>query len=123
MGNKPNRIKKMKNKALRRFSQVSLNTEKASTMSKMSSIKPFNFSNAKMMIQNFKKEVEHVHLKNKPHHHKRTTPGSVDADNPMTKTGHETIDKTMKNWQKKATQKSSDLSKKYFDNSSFRKAA
>ncbi|MCH9621605.1 MAG: hypothetical protein S4CHLAM20_10290 [Chlamydiia bacterium] len=124
MGNKPNRLKKLKNKALRKFSQIDVKKDKYknTTFQRIYDIKPFNAQNAKEMLKDFKKQVEHVHLKNKPHHHKRTTPGSMDAENPYTKTGHENMNKTMKTWQKGSTQKSSDLSKKYFK-TTWKKAA
>jgi len=115
----------MKNKALRKFSQIDVSKDKSmpKVVQRIENIRPFNFNNAKMMIQSFKKEVEHIHLKHKPHHHKRTSPGSLDSDNPHTMTGHENMDKTMRVWKKAAAQKSSDLSKKYFKRDSWKKAA
>ena len=125
MGNKPNRIKKMKNKALRKFSQIDVSkpSKTAMTWNKIASLKPFNHNNAKEMLRNYKQEIEHVHLKNKPHHHKRTTPGALDAENPHTLTGHENNHRMKKTWQKGCTQKSADLSKKYFKRNNWKKAA
>jgi hypothetical protein len=119
MSNKPHRNKKIMKKALRKAAQV--DTLKKSTATKgtpvnLFQLKPFNPETARDMLHSWKTEVEHIHLKNKPHHHKRTTPGSVDAENPLTISGHSINDKSMKTHQKTDIQKSNDLARKFLRN-------
>ncbi|MCH9617817.1 MAG: hypothetical protein SP4CHLAM5_11600 [Chlamydiia bacterium] len=114
MGNKPHRNKKLMKKALRKAAQI--DTSKKNSPKKyhhLFDLKPFHQNTAKEMLYNWKKEVEHIHLKNKPHHHKRTTPGSVDAENPLTISGHSINDKTMKTGLKTDIQKAADMGRKY----------
>jgi len=125
MGNKPHRNKKLQLKALRKFSHLNskeVTSPSLKTIKTVFSLKPFNQTNAKEMLKFFKSEVEHIHLKIKPHHHKRTTPGSVDPEKPQTITGHHNQDKMMKIFHKGDLVKSADLAKKYF-RASWKKAA
>lgn len=125
MGNKPHRIKKLQQKALRKAAQldVSKNRNKEAYKAHMvSNLKPFNMTTAKEMLMFFKKDIQHIHLKHKPHHSKRTTPGSVDAENPQVMTGHDIHDRSMKKWHAGDTQKSADFGRKHFQQS-WKKAA
>jgi hypothetical protein len=126
MGNKPHRTKKIQMKALRQFSQIDISTKKDKEAIKVDSsckfLKSFHKKIAIEMLRDWKKTVEHVHLKNKPHHSKRTTPGSVDAQNPEVITGNHNIDKRTKLFHKGDIVKSADLGRKYLRNS-YKKAA
>lgn len=125
MSGKPHRIKKLQQKELRKAAQVE--TSKKNRYTKKDSenlfdLKPFHLEKAKDMLYSWKKEVEHIHLKNKPHHHKRTTPGSVDAENPLTISGHSINNKFMKKEKKSDIQKASDIGRKYLHNN-YKRAA
>ena len=115
MGNKPHKIKHLQNKALRKFTQIDESASAAvkKTHEMKSSIKNVNTKNAEIMVKDFKKTNEHKHLKQKPHHHKRTTPGSVDAENPKVITGHEIKDKDLKKSNKASTQKEEALKRTF----------
>lgn len=126
MGNKPHRLKKMKMKALRKFSKIDVSKkathETIKTHNNMLLLKPFNKKTASEMLKAYKKTIEHIHLKNKPHHHKRTTPGTVDEEAPQTIIRHHNIDKSMKKWHKGDIQKSAEIGRKFI-HSSWKKAA
>lgn len=98
MSNKPHKLKHLKNKALRKFTQIDPNEseETQKIHNQKSSIKPVNHENSKERLRDFKKEGEEHYKKTKPHHSKRTTPGSVDPENPQIVTGHEIGDKDIK---------------------------
>lgn len=110
---KPHRMKKLSKKAQRRASNTHSSYEGKEMDYNTYSLKPFHAETAKEILLYWKKEREHMHLKIKPHHHKRTTPGSVDAENPLTISGHSIDDKSMKTKKKRNTQKSFDQNQKY----------
>ena len=110
---KPHRMKKLAEKAQRQASTRPSGYAEGETSYTSFSLKPFHAETAKEMLLYWKKEQEHFHLKIKPHHHKRTTPGSVDAENPLTISGHSIADKTMRTKNKGTTQKSCDQNRKY----------
>ncbi|MCH9811877.1 hypothetical protein K0U07_03825 [bacterium] len=114
---KPHRMKKLTKKAMRKASNTTSSSYENHSYYNSFSIKPFNKERAKEMLRSWKKDQEHMHLKIKPHHHKRTTPGSVDAENPLTVSGHSIDDKTMRTKTKRNTQKSLDLARKEQRNS------
>lgn len=87
------------------------------------SIWAFNHNLAKQMLADWKNVVEHVHLKNKPHHGKRTSPGSVDVENPKLITGHHNFDETMKNVNKGNSVKNARTAGKIDKRNSRKKAA
>ena len=105
---KPHRLKKLTKKAVRQARVTTNNYSESENYHNYLSLKPFNYQMAKEMILSWKKEREHMHLKIKPHHHKRTTPGSLDAENPLTISGHSIDNKTIKTKNKRNTQKSLD---------------
>jgi hypothetical protein len=126
MGNKPHRVKKLQMKALRQFSQIDISKKSDKEAVKIDSsckfLKSFNKANAIVMLRDWKKTVEHVHLKNKPHHSKRSTPGSVDEQNPEVISNYKNKSKAIKIFHKGDIVKSNDLGRKYLK-SNFKKAA
>ncbi len=117
MGNKPHRVKKMQQKALKKFSQVDLarnQNNKTVTITQVADLKPFNAGLAKETLSLFKKDITHIYLTHKPHASKRTTPGDVDKQVPRIMNSRTFEDKNKKKWQKSGLQKSTDNARKHF---------
>ena len=118
MGNKPHRLSRLTFKEIRRSTQKEITKKQEQSIRKTHTrtthIKPFNHTTAKTMLKHFKNNVEHMHLKTKAHHSKRTTPGSLDAESPTTMKNYHRSEKSHNITQEANIQKSMDLWRKYY---------
>ena len=118
MGNKPHRLSRLTFKEIRKSTQKEITKQQENSIRKThtrtTNIKPFNHVTAQTMLQHFKNNIEHMHLKIKPHHSKRTTPGSVDAESPTTMKNFHRSKKGENVSQQVNVQKSMDMWRKYY---------
>ena len=117
MGNKPHRVKKMQQKALRNSAsedRAKNQNQEITQNIQNPDLKPFNIDNAKETLSLFKKDIAQAYLKHKPHHSKRTTTGDVEQQVPRIMNSKTFEDKNKKKWERAGLQKSADQARKNF---------
>ena len=117
MGNKPHRVKKIQQKALKHLPEEKLLKnyyEENKKTTQNLDLHPFNMNLAIETLSQFKKNATHLYLTHKPHSSKRTTPGDVAKQVPRIMNSKTFEDKNKKKWQKGGLQRSTDHARKHF---------